>query len=206
MKQCKRCFENKILDEFHNNKNRKDNKEIYCKSCLNKSAKDRYKKDPRISYHKEYRLNNKTKLNKQINEWYVRNKEKHIKHTSKSKFIRKKTDVNFKLSELIRSYIYSSLNKFDINKIEKIKYLACDIGFYKTYLEQQFKPEMNWSNFGKIWEIDHIIPISKFDLTIEENIYKAFNYLNTQPLFKTTEIAESLGYKNYIGNRNKGKN
>ena len=35
-------------------------------------------------------------------------------------------------------------------------------------------------------------------------IYKAFGYENTQPLFKTTEIAESYGYKNEIGNRDKG--
>lgn len=62
---------------------------------------------------------------------------------------------------------------------------------------------MNWANHGKIWEIDHIIPLSSFDLTIEENIYKAFNYKNTQPLFKTTSIAESFGYKNYVGNREK---
>ena len=62
---------------------------------------------------------------------------------------------------------------------------------------------MNWKNHGKIWEVDHITPLSKFDLTIEENIYKAFNYRNTQPLFKTTVIAESFGYKGYIGNRNK---
>jgi hypothetical protein len=32
---------------------------------------------------------------------------------------------------------------------------------------------------------------------------KCFNYNNLQPLFKTTQIAESFGYINNIGNRNK---
>jgi len=63
---------------------------------------------------------------------------------------------------------------------------------------------MNWSNQGKIWEIDHIIPISKFDLTNQNEQKKAFHYTNTQPLFKTTQIAKQLGY-NEIGNRNKLK-
>ena len=63
---------------------------------------------------------------------------------------------------------------------------------------------MTWENHGVVWEIDHIKSISSFDLTINENIYKAFNYLNTQPLFKTTEIAKNFGYTNEVGNRNKG--
>jgi hypothetical protein len=44
---------------------------------------------------------------------------------------------------------------------------------------------MNWDNHGLIWEVDHIIPCSSFDLTIEDNIYKCFNYKNTQPLYKS---------------------
>jgi hypothetical protein len=62
---------------------------------------------------------------------------------------------------------------------------------------------MTWGNYGIIWEIDHKIPLSSFDLIQEENIPKAFSYLNTQPLFKTTEIAKSFGYEDQIGNRNK---
>ena len=49
------------------------------------------------------------------------------------------------------------------------------------------------------------MPCDTFDLTIEEEQYKCFNYTNTQPLFKTTEIAESFGYIGYIGNRDKNK-
>jgi hypothetical protein len=53
---------------------------------------------------------------------------------------------------------------------------------------------MNCENYGEVWEVDHIIPLSKEG---------SFNYKNTQPLFKTTKIAESFGYVGYIGNRNK---
>ena len=66
-----------------------------------------------------------------------------------------------------------------------------------------FLQNMRWENYGIIWEIDHKIPLSSFNLTQEKNTYEAFNYQNTQPLFKTTEIEESFGYVNQIGNRNK---
>lgn len=62
---------------------------------------------------------------------------------------------------------------------------------------------MNWQNWGTVWELDHILPCVSFDLTKLEEQQKCFHYTNLQPLFKTTEIAESYGYKNEIGNRNK---
>lgn len=41
---------------------------------------------------------------------------------------------------------------------------------------------MSWENYPE-WHIDHIFPISKVDLTIEENIYKVMHYSNLQPLW-----------------------
>ena len=37
-------------------------------------------------------------------------------------------------------------------------------------------PEMNWSNI----EIDHVKPISSFDVTRDEGMREAFNWMNTQ--------------------------
>ena len=62
--------------------------------------------------------------------------------------------------------------------------LGCPTEQYKRYLESKFTPDMNWDNYKTVWEIDHIIEICTFDLTIEENIHKCFHYTNTQPLYK----------------------
>lgn len=48
-----------------------------------------------------------------------------------------------------------------------------------------FKDDMSWENHGSIWDLDHIIPCRSFDLSIEENIFKCFNYSNYQPMFKS---------------------
>lgn len=130
--------------------------------------------------------------------WFQKNKEI-IKEKNKIKY---KEDINYRLIQIIRINILQSIQKTKKTK-SSIKLLGCDIKFYKEYLESKFLPEMSWENHGVVWEIDHIIPCSSFDLTIEQNQLICFNYKNTQPLFKTTQIAESFGYTDQIGNRNK---
>jgi hypothetical protein len=41
---------------------------------------------------------------------------------------------------------------------------------------------MSWDNWGPYWEIDHILPLSSFNLNTLLEQKKAFNYKNTQPL------------------------
>lgn len=133
---------------------------------------------------------------------FQENKEKIYKYNRKHRNIPKN-----RLLENLRSHICVMLKQTKTYKKNKtISYLGCNINEYKNYLESLFLPEFTWDNRGEIWEIDHIEPLSKFDLTIEENIYKAFNYKNTKPIFKTSEIAESFGYIGYIGNRDKSNN
>jgi hypothetical protein len=68
----------------------------------------------------------------------------------------------------------------------------------------KLKDGMTLDNYCE-WEIDHIKACANFDLTKLEEQKQCFHYTNLQPLFKTTEIAESFGYINQIGNRNKNK-
>jgi hypothetical protein len=120
---------------------------------------------------------------------------------------KRKTDPQYRLKKSIQASLHFNLKKYNTEKIDTtVNYLGCKTSDYVVYIENLFFPEMNWENYGDIWEIDHILPISRFDFNIEEEIYKAFNYTNTQPLFKTTEIAKSFGYSDQIGNRNKYNN
>ena len=111
----------------------------------------------------------------------------------------------------MRTRIYVSIKNYkDNHKVSKkdfvLIYLGITVNEFVKFLEQQFLPEMNWENHGKVWEIDHIIPVASFNLMDKDECEKCFHYSNHQPLFKTTEIAESFGYADHIGNRNKYKN
>lgn len=145
---------------------------------------------------KNYRKNNPDK----IKEYFKNNKEK-ICLWIKNKY---DTDVNFRLKYNLRSRIWNALQNQKGTKSKRtLELLGCTIEEYKHYHKLLFKPEMNWDNHGIVWEIDHIIACDNFDLTDPEQQKQCFHYTNTQPLFKTTEIAESFGYTDEIGNKNK---
>lgn len=95
-----------------------------------------------------------------------------------------------KMPDRIRTLIRNSIRKNTKgerrknSKTEKI--LGCSILEFIIYLESQFKPGMSWSNYGNgkgKWNIDHIIPVSRFNLKNKEELLKAFNYKNCRPMW-----------------------
>ena len=65
-----------------------------------------------------------------------------------------------------------------------MKLVGCSIDKLKQHLEKQFKKRMSWDNYGLGgWEIDHIKPCAKFDLSKPEEQRKCFHYTNLQPLW-----------------------
>lgn len=100
-------------------------------------------------------------------------------------------DPNIRLAKLMRSRIKCVLRTQLNRKKQKYKQVAhteellgCTIEELKIYLESKFQEGMTWENHTHDgWHIDHIIPISKFDLTDEVQMKKACHYTNLQPLW-----------------------
>jgi len=200
-KICRKCEQEKPISEFGIQTGSKDGFNSNCKKCNNELSKLCHERCPEKHRESNRRYSKRNKEKVKINRQGL-DKTKHNEHNMSRYY----SEPEFRIKKLVGSRIYQLLRKNKSNKFNKsVKYLGCPIKEYREYLEQQFLPEMTWENHGKVWEIDHIIPCDTFDLTIEEEQYKCFNYTNTQPLFKTTEIAESFGYIGYIGNRDKNK-
>ena len=207
MKLCSKCKIEKENTDFHKDKNK-------CKEC-----------------YKELYLNNKEKIKDKSKEYYIKNKDKkkeyYIKNKDKknnrdkinnymNKYFKNKykTDSTFKLITIIRSNFNLRLKSYKIDKT--YNYLSDNIPEYIKYLEQHinWNNNFNWDNLGKIWEVDHIIPIYYFknildeqeDDNIKEQLLKiCWSKENLQPLWKTTEISKEYGF-NIVGNRNKNRN
>jgi hypothetical protein len=65
--------------------------------------------------------------------------------------------------------------------------LGCSLEQFKVHLERQFLPRMNWENYGYgdgKWHIDHIRPVSVFDLTDPGQQRACFHFTNLQPLWQ----------------------
>ena len=99
-------------------------------------------------------------------------------------------------------------------KYSMSKALSCSSFELKEHLEKQFQLGMTWDNYGRIpsikcWEIDHIRPLSSFDLTNETQFNEACYYENLQPMW--IEDNRSKGDKQYgrdpkYPGRNTGQN
>jgi hypothetical protein len=50
---------------------------------------------------------------------------------------------------------------------------------FRAHIEYQFRGEMGWENYGKLWEIDHVVRVSRFNLPKE--IFSCFHYTNLRP-------------------------
>lgn len=57
-------------------------------------------------------------------------------------------------------------------------YFALDIENLRKWFEYQFKDGLSWENFGKEWQFDHIIPVTYFDFSIEEDLKLCWNFTN----------------------------
>jgi hypothetical protein len=107
--------------------------------------------------------------------------------TNKSMFIRYNTDMNFRIRHNLRCDIRSRVKRNDGRKAAKTEILlGCSIQEFRNHLENKFNKGMTWQNYGSQWEIDHIVPVSWFNLTKPEHQHRCWHYSNLRPLLKIT--------------------
>ena len=114
---------------------------------------------------KEHRKNNAEKIRKQELEYIKNNPERKIYKLTLRR-----------ISDALKNNAKSghTLELLNVSSNE----------YYRKFLEDQFTSDMSWTNHGKVWEIDHIIPLNLFNLTDPDEQYIGFNHLNTRPLSK----------------------
>lgn len=150
-----------------------------------------------------YRKENKERISQSKREWYFRNKESHLKkmrlyrktnrdklRTKKRQYVRRKvlSDKGFKLSRNLRTRLYIAL-KNNQKRGSAVELLGCSIEEFMLYLENQFEEGMSWDNYGD-WHVDHVIPLSSFNLEDETKLKEACNYLNLQPLWASDNLSK----------------
>ena len=102
-----------------------------------------------------------------------------------------KNNINFRLTKNLRSRLYHAI-KDDLKSGSAIESLGCSLEQLKKYLESKFQPGMSWDNYSyTVWHIDHIIPLSSFNLTDIEELKKACHYTNLQPLWTIENLKKS---------------
>lgn len=155
------------------------------KDCISHKRKE-YRKDETKRLHKN-KLGRESKWRniektREYSRNYGKNNRRKIRQYVNNRL---KTDINFKLAKCLRDRVSQVLkvNK-DIKTGSAVRDLGCTVGEFKAYLESKFQPGMTWDNHTyNGWHLDHIIPVSSFNLTNREEFLKCFHYTNYQPLW-----------------------
>ena len=107
---------------------------------------------------------------------------------------KKKTDVNYKLRCTLRTGMHRAL-KNDAKAGSAVRDLGCSVQELKLHLESLFTEGMDWNNWTiDGWHIDHIKPLSKFDLTKRKELLKACHYSNLRPLWAIDNLKKGSKY------------
>jgi hypothetical protein len=174
----KSSIDNKTKEHYYNNREKyielaKQNYQIKKEQIYNFN---------KIKYNKDILKNRQKSLN-----YYYNNKLKKQEYCKKYNKERELKDIDFKLSRRLRTRLYVAI-KNNYKKGSAINDLGCSISYFKDYLKTKFTSEMNWNNYGTYWVIDHIIPLSLYNLSNRNCFLKAVNYNNLQPLEKIKNI------------------
>jgi len=101
------------------------------------------------------------------------------------------SDPQFKLRMLATVYISRCVTIYGAKKTKNtMQYVGCDKATLVAHIEKQWTKGMSWENYGQ-WEIDHIIPLSKWDLTDPMQMGLANHFTNLRPLWKGHNAAKS---------------
>jgi len=86
--------------------------------------------------------------------------------------------------------LYMGCLRYKNKTKHSVEYLGCSSDEYFKWI---FNYDNNCSleNHGKEWHIDHVIPISKFDLSQEPQQLLAFNWRNTMPLSSKDNLVKN---------------
>lgn len=82
------------------------------------------------------------------------------------------------------------LGKFIKQKGSTIKCFGCSPDELRQHIQNQFKPGMNWNNYGK-GHVDHIRPLASFDLTNRDEVLRASHWTNLQPLWAEDNLKKA---------------
>lgn len=164
----------------------------YCKSCYDKWY--RTTNSGRNSRTKAILKNSQTEHRKAYRKEY---QEIYKVKRNSNRNAKRKIDIQYKLQENLRCRIRAAMRSQNQRKNSKsAELLGCSYDELRKHLESLFQPDMTWENYGRksglrCWEIDHIYPISKFDLSNSEEIKKACHYTNLQPLWADENTKKS---------------
>ena len=171
VKICSRCKILSSISNFYRDITKNDGYRPSCKRCTNQYYYDN--RNRILNNHKIYMKENRPKRNS-----YERNKRKNY--------------FNFNLHCNIR---YKTKYAFKSPNNEMNKLIGCSNYFFRRWIIHQLYGDMTLENYGKIWCLDHCLPLSKNN---ENDLCKYTNWINLRPMYLKDNISKGSKINHYL--------
>jgi uncharacterized CHY-type Zn-finger protein len=189
---CKACKSERDKEEKH--RPTEDAPPKTCTKCVKEQPAPQFRYQSNVcrtceqNRLYEWRTENPDKF-KEICKTYRTKDENKVKRND---YLRNKynTDMNYRLEHQYRGRVRSFI-KEGTGKAKYEALLGCSWDTFRVWIESNFVGEMTWENYGTLWHIDHTMPCSVFDFTIEENRKVCFNWSNLFPMLGEENISKS---------------
>jgi hypothetical protein len=126
--------------------------------------------------------------------WQSENRDRHLEWSRKNRQHRIACDPVFRVRVAMRRRFYMAVRNevydgWNIRSGEAVRLLGCTMAEFIQHIESLWTDGMTWDNWTTHgWHIDHIIPLSSFDLADAEQIKAACHYTNLRPLWATDNL------------------
>lgn len=151
----------------------------------------------KLAKNRAWRKKNSRRMRELTARWYQQNRTQHCKRSIENRRrrlqnanarsrvneyqkLRRIRNETARLQNTLSARLHRELKG---TKTRTVSLLGCSIHEFRVYIQSLFKPGMSWKNYGRRWELDHIRPVSSFDLSKPRQQKACFRWSNFQPLW-----------------------
>lgn len=147
--------------------------------------------EKKTKYSKDWVEKNRKRSNNIKKAYKERNRKEYLEYC-RAYMKRKRLDPSYRISKNLSKAIWASLKGKKEGKTW-LSFVDFTIEDLIKYIEPKFKAGMTWENYGPYWHIDHIKPLSWFDL--DTQFKEAWDLNNLQPLEAYLNLSKNNRYE-----------
>ncbi len=187
--RCRAC--NTDIERLRRQANPEKVRESNARAC--RRYRDKHPEKVR-EIAKLHRIANRERLSEKDRAYAVKNRARITKRT----LAYRNANPQVKLGARLRTSICVAIRKQGTTKAAKSEtLLGCSVAEFRAHIESLWKDGMNWGNYGvwqlgqpMTWHIDHIIPVSSFNLTDPEQQRRCFHWSNMRPMWAFDNLSK----------------
>ena len=176
VKICSKCRIIQLNINFYKAKKYEDDLDSWCKNCCK-------------IYYRLYRHENPERQREYMKRYYQETRDQWRERQREYQNNRRETDPMYKFATNLRSRTRQAFKAQNVRKNNKtMDILGCSHSFFKHWIEFQLFGVMTLENYGKVWHIDHSLPVCSFNLFNGNEMRKFFNWKKLRPMLSKDNL------------------